>query len=291
MVKQLGIIGAGKLGRSLGRLLFEAGRYQIASVINSTPSSAESAITFMGAGTAASNFSSMSKSDAILIATQDAMIEPTCKHLVDAVPNLEGKIIWHASGCLSSAVLSSAKAAGAWVASVHPIFSFANPSSAVDQFHGTYCGVEGDEEAIRTLSDDFDAIGGDFVAIVAEKKTLYHAGAVFASNYLIALLQTSTDLYMKAGISKQDSIRLIQPIAKSTLDHFAQFGAVEALTGPIARGEFAVVQRQILELDKSTDRSVSLYRELGAKAVDIATAKEGVDRAVLEQMRELLLDM
>jgi len=157
---------------------------------------------------------------------------------------LTGAVVCHCSGALSSSALAPARAAGAAVASAHPVRSFADPALVAAAFAGTYCGVEGDAAALAVLEPALRAAGGQSVTIAAAAKTVYHAAAVFASNYLVTLLDTALRAYQAAGISEPVARALAQPLVEETVANVFRLGPVAALSGPIARGDMATVARQ-----------------------------------------------
>ena len=72
-------------------------------------------------------------------------------------------------------------------ASVHPLLNFASPEIGVAQFAGTPCGLEGNAAAVQMLADALLAKGGKSFDVASELKPLYHAAAVFSSNFTVVL--------------------------------------------------------------------------------------------------------
>jgi predicted short-subunit dehydrogenase-like oxidoreductase (DUF2520 family) len=256
----LGIIGCGKLGRSLGRLWAQHATVRIAGVLNPTLTSAEDAVAFIGAGEALASYDTLPQSDIYLIGTPDGGIAQTCARLAASGKVNRNTIVFHCSGALSSDCLQAARAYGAAVASIHPIKSFARPDLAAQQFEGTFCGVEGDAPALDVLLPLFAAIGAQSVAIDGERKVLYHSAAVVASNYLVTLLDTARQLYVEAGIDPETALTMLAPLTRGTLENILQAGPEAALTGPIARGDTQTVARQQAALDALRPALGDLYR-------------------------------
>jgi hypothetical protein len=63
----------------------------------------------------------------------------------------KGAVVFHCSGAKASTELDALRRAGALVASVHPVRSFADPAAVAADFDGTFCGVEGDAAALALL--------------------------------------------------------------------------------------------------------------------------------------------
>jgi predicted short-subunit dehydrogenase-like oxidoreductase (DUF2520 family) len=277
-MRSLSIIGAGHVGRALGRLL--AGTPQSLSqrpfvlrdVLARSPASAQRAVDFIGAGTAAPSYAALTPADIYMLAVGDDQIVPACAALAAALP-LQGAIVFHCSGALASDRLQAAGVAGAHVASVHPIRSFADPQAVADGFAGTFCGIEGDAEALAVLEPALLAIGARPVAIDAAAKTVYHAAAVFASNYLTTVLDAALRAYQAAGIPEAVARELARPLAAETLDNVFRLGAAPALSGPIARGDMATVARQQQAVSAWDGPTGELYRALVAPTVELARRK------------------
>lgn len=273
MQKTLNIIGCGHVGRVLGRLWHDKGIFRIQDILNRTPESAQEAAVFIGAGRPLGDPAALHAADVYLLGTPDDQIGATCERLAASGVFRPGCLVFHCSGALPSSALAHATRLGAVIASVHPIRSFANPEQVVLSFGGTYCGIEGDTSAIDTLQAAFSAIGARIVPINNEFKSVYHAAAVFASNYLVTLLDTAVAAYEKAGIPREDALRLVEPLVRGTIDNVFQLGPTNALTGPIARGDLATVVRQYKAVRAWDRRRGALYKLLGKLTADIARRK------------------
>ena len=209
-----------------------------------------------------------------MLAVGDDAIAPACAALAGSQP-LAGAIVFHCSGAKASAELAAARAAGAFVASVHPVRSFADPQAVSNAFAGTWCGVEGDPEALAVLEPAFEAIGARLVRIDPAAKTVYHAAAVFASNYLVTVLDAALRAYAAAGVPESVARELARPLATEALANVFRIGPEAALSGPVARGDFATVARQqeaVTRWDPGTGR---LYEALVPPTADLARRKRG----------------
>ncbi len=270
----LNIIGAGHLGQTLGRLWAAGQQVGVGHILNRTPQSTEAAIAFIGAGQAATSIATLPSADITLIATPDAYIADCCAALAASGTLNANSIVFHCSGALSSSVLSTAAAQGAAVASVHPVRSFAQPAQTAANFNGTLCGVEGDARALEILARCFGAIGASFVTIAAEHKVLYHAAAVFACNYLVTLQDVAQTTYGKAGIAPDVALRLMEPLVRETIDNIFSKGPAQALSGPIARGDFATVDRQQQALSLWRDDYAGLYQAFATLTTGLAAQRQ-----------------
>ncbi|HAT31567.1 MAG TPA: DUF2520 domain-containing protein [Janthinobacterium sp.] len=271
----LNIVGAGHVGRALGRLFAAGGAFQVQDVLTRSLSSAREAVAFIGAGVAVADHARLRPADFTMLAVGDDQIGVACQALAAAVP-LRGGVVFHCSGALASDQLHAAASAGALVASVHPIRSFADPAAVAAHFGGTFCGIEGDAGALALLEPALLALGARPVTIDAAGKTLYHAAAVFASNYLVTVLDAALRAYQAAGIPEALARELAQPLVSETVANVFKLGPARALSGPIARGDLAAVERQRRAVSAWDGASGALYEALVAPTTELARRKRAI---------------
>ncbi len=108
---------------------------------------------------------------------------------------------------------------------------------AVRRIPGSYFSVEGDQKAVSVARDIIAALQGKEIALEEWKKTLYHAGACAASNFLVAAVGFGMELFEAAGINRKYSLKALMPLIKGTVKNIDKLGIPSALTGPIARGD------------------------------------------------------
>jgi predicted short-subunit dehydrogenase-like oxidoreductase (DUF2520 family) len=265
----LNLVGAGHLGRALGRLFHTSGALTVQDVLTRSNASALDAIGCIGAGTAVESAAALRPAAITMLSVGDDQIEAACASLALA----PGAVVFHCSGAKSSAVLAGARAQGAFTASVHPVRSFADPATVASCLSGTWCGVEGDEAALAVLAQALAAIGARTVAIDAAAKTLYHAASVFAANYLVTVMDAALSAYQAAGIPAQVARELAGPLARETLENVLRMGPEAALSGPIARGDMATVARQQQAQDAWDGERGDLYRALAAATASLAARR------------------
>ncbi|MDB5749123.1 MAG: hypothetical protein JWP72_3971 [Massilia sp.] len=267
MAATLNIVGAGHVGRVLGRLFAGHGVFEVQDVLTRSPASAQEAVRFIGSGRPLAQFADLRPARVWMLAVGDDQIAAVCTALAGA-GLLQGATVFHCSGAKSSGDLHPASEAGAHVASVHPVRSFADPELVAAAFGGTWCGIEGDPAALASLAPAFEAIGARLVAIDAAAKTVYHAASVFASNYLVTVLDAALRAYAAAGVPDEVARELARPLASETLANVFRLGPAGALSGPVARGDFATVARQHEALKGWDLPTAELYDAL----VDATTA-------------------
>lgn len=248
-MKTLNIVGCGRVGSTLGYLWHSQGVFRIQDVLNTSATSADQAVKFMGAGRSVGRLQEMRSADVWMIAVSDGQIanvaEQLALHLSKSGANTG--IAFHCSGALSSAELQFLKRtqnSEIQTASAHCILSFSAPSSAVKQFAGTPCALEGDTEATQILKLAFEAIGANCFDLAAQDKVLYHAAAVFATNFLPVLQVVAAELWQSTGMPKALIAPLNASLLSKAVENISTQGAAKALTGPAARGDTELVTLQ-----------------------------------------------
>jgi predicted short-subunit dehydrogenase-like oxidoreductase (DUF2520 family) len=284
----LNIIGPGRVGRTLGALLQRAGLCAVQDVLSAEIATAESAVSFIGAGRAVRVLREMRAADLWLLTPPDAAIASVATALAAAGQVRRGDVLFHCSGSQASNILAPLTAAGALVASVHPLKSFADPATAAQTFKGTYCAAEGDAAALTMLTPLFEQLGAQVAVINPAGKTLYHAASVLVCNDLTALMEAGLRAYEQAGIQRDTAQRMMEPLVRETLDNVFALGTTRALTGPVARGDAGVLARQLAALHTLDPRIADAYRALNQIALDLARAQGGASAAALDAVeREL----
>ena len=266
----LNIIGAGRVGRTLARLWRESGVFDIQDVLDRTPAGARAAVAFIGGGQQADGVKDMRAAALWMLTPPDSQIVPCCEALAASGLLRSGDIAFHCSGSLASSALANAARLGARVASVHPLKSFADPRTAAASFAGTWCAAEGDAAALEVLRPAFERIGARVSEIAPQHKTLYHAASVIACNYLVALMEVGLRCYERTGLERGSALAMMEPLVRETLDNVLRLGTAPALTGPIARGDDAVVAQHLAVLGAWDADIGDLYRRLGAVALELA---------------------
>jgi predicted short-subunit dehydrogenase-like oxidoreductase (DUF2520 family) len=287
-VRTLNIIGCGSVGQTLGRLWAAHNVFELRCVLNRSLASGQRAVEFVGSGRAIERHEQLEPADAVMISTRDDAIEPSCRELCRTGVLRPGAVVFHCSGSLPSTVLEPAASHGARLASLHPVKSFAQPEQAVATFAGTYCALEGDAEACAFLRLVLQECGAEVFFVRPEAKTIYHAATVFSCNYLVALLEVALRCFEKADVPRETALRIIEPIVGGTVENVFRLGTVEALTGPIARGEVAVVSEQCQVLGRWDDSVRRIYQALGQIAADLSADQRHAGPEDLAAIREIL---
>lgn len=180
--------------------------------------------------------------DLLLVAVSDRAIH----EVADAIPETDA-IVFHASGALPSV-------RGGF--SLHPLRALpavGAPSDLAD----TLLVFEGEHR--RTAKLIAVAVGARFAEVTTAQKPLYHAAAVFGSNYVAAMTEISEILLARAGVSgaRED----IAALAHSAIENWHRHDDERRFTGPAARGDAAVIARHVEAL-KDDPQLAQIYELL-----------------------------
>ncbi len=284
----MNIIGCGRAARTLAAIWQRAGIVDVAAITNRTVGSALAAAEFVGAGEAVSDIAAMPDAGLWMIGVGDDRIESVATGLAASQRLRPGDIVFHLSGALGSEQLAACRGAGAHCASLHPAHSFADPRRSLRAIIGCRCVVEGDDTAISALEPLVEALGAVMLEIDPEQKIVYHAGMVFASNFIVALLGDSLAAVSAAGIPDAEAAGLLGPLLQGSVANTFASGVEQALTGPIARGDAELVAAQLEALERALPDVAARYRTLGLAASAIAARSGNTDPQALARIDALL---
>ncbi len=262
----LAIIGAGRVGRALGKRLHELG-WTIGAVVAQSEASARKAARYIGAGKARAAISrDVLASKLILICTPDDAIASVAKELARiGAEELRGKVVLHTSGALNSKALRLVRKCGAAVGSMHPLQSFSGV--AIPPLEGKVFAIEGDPAAVKLARQVARALGGLPVQIAGGSKALYHAAAAFAAGHVLAIEETAVRLMMSTGMTRAEAVRALLQLTRQVLENFERLGPRASWTGPLARGDRGVVAAHLAAMRRLAREFGNAYAALN----DLAT--------------------
>jgi predicted short-subunit dehydrogenase-like oxidoreductase (DUF2520 family) len=291
--KTVAIIGAGRVGSSVGFLLAKAG-YTVTAVAARSLESAKKAAAFIGSGGPAADVAQAASSAAIVvITTPDRTIKEVCGKIAQGGGFRAGAAVVHMSGAHSLDLLDPAKAAGAHRAVIHPLQSVPGREQGVRNIPGSYFRIEADTGALDTARELVKALGGLELRMPgwtqdAYSAALYHAGAVAVSNFFVALVDYGLKFYQALGADRKEALKAVLPLIKGTLSNIESAGVPQALTGPIDRGDAKTVQGHIAAMKQRAPELLGLYRELAKQTIAAARDKGSIgDETAKELLRTL----
>lgn len=281
----LWIIGPGRVGLALGLALHRTGALAGLTYtgLRSTPPDHP---LFHGSSPAADYQTSLhapSAADAVLVAVPDSRVaavgaELTRARLAASVP------VVHTSGALGAEALGALRIAGHAVGSMHPLAAVADPVEGPARLAGAWFAVDGDPEAVRLAESLVAALGGQTLRVAPGAKPLYHAAAVAASNYVVTLLGLAERWMVEAGVDGGAARAALATLAHGAVAGVESMGPLQALTGPIARGDVDTVLSHLSRLSPP-DRA--LYCVLARGTLEAARLR-GLDPEAVARLARAL---
>lgn len=261
----LAIIGAGRVGRALGRRFRELG-WRIGAVVTRSADTARKAVRFIGAGQARGvAVRGILASRVILIAVPDDAVVEAARELARiGGEELRDKIVLHTSGALNADALGELRNYGAAVGGIHPLQTFSGVG--VPSLEGRVFAIEGDVAAVRMARQMARALGGSPIRIAGGSKVLYHAAAVMAAGQVLALQEAATQLLISIGMNRREAVRALLPLTRQVLDNFERLGPHVAWTGPLLRGDYKVIAAHLEALLNSPSEFQEAYESLSRLA-------------------------
>ena len=264
---KIGFIGAGRVGSSMGRYLSEKGA-GIAGYYDASGAAAVEAADFTGTDSFSDLEQLVSLSDTLFITTPDGIIGEVWDCIKKM--SIHNKIVCHCSGSLSSEVFSGIESTGASGCSIHPMLAFADKFTSYEQLNNAFLTIEGQEHALSVMKNFFAEYGNLVCEIDSGCKAKYHAAASILSNQVVAVLDAGYRLLTECGFSPMKAVDATEKLVLGNVKNICDKGPVNALTGPIERGDVGTVRKH-LEVLEEEDRQ--MYIILAKKLVRIAAEK------------------
>lgn len=273
------------MGQALGRLLRERGE-SIAAVAGRSPQRTVEAAAFVGGGAKAVSYGDIPQHAAyVLIAVPDDVIGGVARTLAGA--GMRGGVALHTSGARGPEALAALAAAGVACGTLHPLQTVANPEEGIRVLPGVAFAIDGAPQAAAWAGRLVALLEGLALQIPAASRPLYHAAAVMASNYPVALISMAVILMKEAGVDEASARRALEPLARTSVENAFRLGPAAALTGPIARGDADTVRGHLAALARAPAGVESLYRAAGRATLEIARQR-GLAEAQAGAIEELL---
>ncbi len=278
----IAIIGAGRVGSVLGKLLVQHGD-KIVCIVSKTNKSARKAGKFLKCKNVSTSLKAIpAATDLIFITTPHGAIEGVAANLAKLTHLRFGRLsVCHASGMLTAAVLEPLAEKGATVFSFHPVQTFPRdfePAQIVPSAKGIYYGVDGNAAALRKAKIFASRLQGRMIVIKPEFRTLYHAACVVASNHVTTLLWILEQMFAALKPSERKFFPVFEPIMKAAMENAARTSPAKSLSGPIARGGIETVAQHFEALQWFAPDLVPYFGLMSAETTRLAEAKGSINR-------------
>ena len=279
--RAIGLIGPGRAGVGLALALAQAG-YSV-RLHGRNKKSVPAPITLtLGDGRKPPAW--IGDVDVVILTVRDDAITPLARSLAAAHAITERHVVLHLSGVQGQEALGPLVTTRAALGSFHPLQTIVEPALAPQRLKGAWAAVEGMPRAIDAGEQIAKDLGMRPFRIATKSKAIYHAGAVFASNYLVVVEAVAQRLLRHAGLSDADAWAALRPLVEGTFENLSRLEPREALTGPVVRGDTATIVRH---LESLAIDDAKLYRALGRAALELAQ-KQGMDDETAEKVADAL---
>jgi predicted short-subunit dehydrogenase-like oxidoreductase (DUF2520 family) len=286
------IIGAGKVGSVLGRILIEEGE-RVVCVVSRRRSSARRAAAFIGARSFSTRLSDIpAVTDLIFITTPHAEIEEVARSLAQLEHLAFRRLaVCHASGIHTARALEPLAERGSEVFSFHPLQTFPRdfrPRDILPSARGIVYGVDGSSAALSRARRLARSLRGRILLVPPERRVLYHAACVVASNHLTTMLWVVQKMGERCGMQPKEFWNVFGPIVSATLQNVGGSSPAEALSGPIARGGIETLSLHVDSVRGALPVFLPYFVAVSRETVRLALEKGSIDRVRAEEMEDLL---
>jgi predicted short-subunit dehydrogenase-like oxidoreductase (DUF2520 family) len=274
-MEKVAIIGFGKLGSHLYHALKRTGRYSISVVVKSSRHKP--------------NKRDIENCNIIFITVNDSKIQEAAKEISRLSVDFRNKYVFHASGALSSEILSSLKKKRASVGSFHPVQTFEHVARKHHtKFRNIYIAVEGDYEAVSKAFRVARHLSSIPFQISSSDKILHHINCVIASNYLVGHLNYLDEISnvisstyrakrgLNYGFKKHKFFDIYKPLIEQTLENIRTKGIKASLTGPIERNDTQTIKLHIKKLKNKLPEILNFYSQMGIETVRLAVKNKNL---------------
>ena len=264
---KVAVVGAGRVGTAVAVLLTRAG-HQVAAV-SGRGATTQRAATWLPGVPVLPPAETAALGDLLLLGVPDDALGPVVAELAAAGTVPAGTWVTHLSGAIGLGALLPLREHGARRLATHLLQTFPDVDGAVRAIPGCRVAVTADDEEGFALGEWFATeLGAAPFRLRDDLRPLYHAAAVFASNYLVATTAVAERLFAAAGVP--DPADAMRPLQVATLDNVERLGTAAALTGPAVRGDATTIARNLEALAEHAPDTVSAYIAMCRVALDLA---------------------
>jgi predicted short-subunit dehydrogenase-like oxidoreductase (DUF2520 family) len=290
----IAIVGAGRVGQTLGRILVENGN-RITCVVSRSRTSALRAGRFLKCRLTSTSLDAIpSDVDLIFIATPHGAVEGVAHELsrLDSLPWRRISVC-HASGMLTASVLEPLRKMGATVFSFHPLQTFPrdlHPKNILPNARAIHYGIDGTDDGVRRARQLAKRLEGKVLLIEPQHRVLYHAACVVASNHLTALLANVETMFTVLGTEAKKFSPVFDPIIMATLRNCDRHSPATALSGPVARGGVETVAEHFSAVRQFTPELIPYFATMTQETIRLARAKGSINSYQEHALIQLVRD-
>jgi predicted short-subunit dehydrogenase-like oxidoreductase (DUF2520 family) len=285
---RMNIIGCGRAAGSLARLWVDTNDVSIGGVMNRTAASSRAAVADLGQGSVLQSFDEFEPAGFWLIGVNDDEIETVARNLSRSNLDLGGQVVFHLCGRFGPAILDSLANRGALIAAIHPVRSLTHEELSLEQFEGTPCIAEGDDQALSRLQPLYQSIGANWMATRHINRGLYHASLSIISNITKGIGWKTRSWLQDAGLDEDMAAQISIELLGSTLSDLRNYGPSKSITGPIVRGDTQTIEAHLAALAAAHPKDVDIYCVLARTVLELAHERGDLRPETLERLSSIL---
>jgi predicted short-subunit dehydrogenase-like oxidoreductase (DUF2520 family) len=264
---KIAVVGAGRVGTAVAVLLTRAGHRVVA--VSGRGATAQRAAAWLPGVPVLPPAEAAAFGDLLLLGVPDDALASLVAELATAGTVAAGTWVTHLSGATGLDVLLPLVERGARRLATHPLQTFPDVDGAIRALPGCRIAVTADDDEGFALGE---WLAGELGAVPFrlrdDLRPLYHAAAVFASNYLVTTTAVGERLFAAAGVP--DPGDAMHPLQVATLDNVARLGTAAALTGPAVRGDTTTIAKNLEALAEHAPDTIAAYVAMCRMALDLA---------------------
>ncbi len=265
------IIGAGKLGSSLGLYFFDKDYINLEGYYSRSKKSADYSAQLTNTKSFSNIEQIVDNCNIIFITTTDDQIINVWDQLKEY--KLKNKIICHCSGSLNSEIFSK-KDKDFYSLSMHPMLAVSSKENSYKDLDKAFFTLEGDKEALKVISTKLISLGNPYKIIDTGDKSGYHLSTVSISNMVVGLSYMASKILKTYGFTSKESLEALENLAKKNMDNLFANGPIDALTGPVERADTKTIRSHIKYLDKEElCNEKDIYLNLSLLLLELAKKK------------------
>jgi len=270
------IVGAGRVGCSIGRALLSRG-HRVVAVSVANQDSAKRVLDALGHVAIVEAEDEPLEANVVVIAVPDDAVASVADRVARGLR--EDAVVVHTSGIHGTDVLAPC---GENVAAIHPAQTIPEPTTELE---GVFFGVTAPEHITEWAAWFVGELGGVAVEVPEHQRVLYHAALSMASNFTVALAADAADLLQYPAA--------LEPLLRQTIENVIRLGGDRALTGPVVRGDAGTVRAHIAALSAHAPHLLESYAANARRALDRAVKAGRLEpskaRAVEDALAEALV--
>ena len=268
------LVGPGRVGSSMAHWMTARGA-EIVTIAGRDYARTGALARELGAAAAEIDNLETTGESLLLLAISDAALPSVATQLAGRP---QAAVVLHTAGALDASVLEPLREAGCRTGSLHPLMAFPQVLTDPSQARGKVFALDGMPEARAMAAKLALSWAGSPVHVPAEARPIYHLAASLAAGGVVTLLATALELAGRQGLPQEVGQGYLA-LARGAIEQAAQASAVaDAITGPVARGEFDTFQRQVAILEELDQELAQTVRGLANLTLRLTSSQGDAKR-------------